>query len=53
MCLLESAVCALYDCLNAVFVDGVLYELLFNQFLRDLCITMCLRVKERYRVIKR
>ena len=28
-----SAVCALHDCLNPIFLGGVVPELLFNQFL--------------------
>ena len=47
-CSLESAVCALEDCLNPIFLSGVLHVLLFNKFLRVLCITMCLRVKVTY-----
>ena len=50
-CLLESAVYALYECLNPTFLGGELPELSFNQFLQVLCIN-CLRMKEipRYRL---
>ena len=37
---LLGAVCALHGYLNPIFLDGVLAELLFNPFLRVLCITM-------------
>ena len=32
MCLLESAVYALYDCLNPIFFGGIFTELFFVQF---------------------
>ena len=39
MFLLESAICAPNDCLNSIFLGGLLPEL-FNQFLWVLCIAM-------------
>ena len=47
MCPLENSVYALYDCLNCIFLGGVILELDVNQLHRVLPMIMCLLVKER------
>jgi hypothetical protein len=39
-CLLGSAVYDLHDCLNSMFLGGILLELSFNQFLWALCVAV-------------
>ena len=46
MCALMKCCCVLYECVNPIYLGDVLPKLLFNQFLRVLCITEYLRVKE-------
>jgi hypothetical protein len=44
--LLENIVCFL-STLNVIFLNCMFLELLFNTYLRLLCITNCLSVKEK------
>ena len=48
---LGSAVGAHHDCLNPIFLSSLSLKLL-NQFLRVLCFTVWLRMKEIYKFIK-